>query len=46
MADFLYGVNPVREALAGTGRKALELLLVKGERSARLEELIELARGQ
>lgn len=46
MADFLYGVNPVREALVGTGRKPLELLLVKGERSARLEELIELARGQ
>jgi 23S rRNA (guanosine2251-2'-O)-methyltransferase len=46
MADFLYGVNPVREALSGSGRKPLELLLVKGERSARLEELIELAQKQ
>ncbi len=46
MADFLYGVNPVREALAGAGRKPLELLLVKGERSARLEELHELAARQ
>lgn len=43
MADFLYGVNPVKEALAGSGRKPLELLLVKGERSARLEELHTLA---
>lgn len=45
MADFLYGVNPVREALTGSGRKPLELLLVKGERSARLEELHELAQN-
>ena len=43
MADFLYGINPVREALAGSGRKPLELLLVKGERSARLEDLHGLA---
>ena len=46
MADFLYGVNPVREALSGSGRSPLELLLVKGERSARLEELHELAGKQ
>ena len=46
MADFLYGVNPVREALAGSSRKPLELLLVKGERSARLEELSDLADTQ
>jgi len=43
MADFLYGVNPVKEALSGGGRKPLELLLAKGERSARLEELQQLA---
>ncbi|WP_303720672.1 23S rRNA (guanosine(2251)-2'-O)-methyltransferase RlmB [Malonomonas rubra] len=43
MADFLYGVNPVREALSGSGRRPQELLLVKGERSARLEDLHELA---
>lgn len=46
MADFLYGVNPVREALGGSGRKPRELLLVKGERSARLEELSALAQQQ
>lgn len=46
MADYLYGVNPVREALSGEGRKPLELLLASGERSARLEELIELAKKQ
>jgi 23S rRNA (guanosine2251-2'-O)-methyltransferase len=46
MVEFLYGVNPVREALAGSGRKPQELLLVKGDRSARLEELQELARKQ
>lgn len=46
MADCLYGINPVHEALSGTGRKPLELLLVKGERSIRLENLRELAHGQ
>lgn len=46
MADFLYGVNPVKEALSGGGRQPLELLLVKGERSARLEELQQLAQQQ
>jgi len=46
MADFLYGVNPVREALGGSGRKPLELLLVAGERSARLEALQQLAQQQ
>ena len=46
MADFLYGVNPIREALSGDGRQPLELLLVKGERSARLEELYQLALQQ
>ncbi len=46
MADYLYGVNPVREALEGQGRRPLELVLAKGERSARLEELVALAEGQ
>lgn len=46
MADFLYGVNPVREALSGSSRKPQELLLAKGERSPRLEELSDLARKQ
>lgn len=46
MADYLYGVNPVREALASSERKPLELLLAKAERSNRLEELNELARKQ
>jgi len=43
MADYLYGINPVREALTGAGRKPLELLLTDGERSARLAELLGLA---
>jgi len=46
MADYLYGVNPVREALEGQGRKPLELVLARGERSARLEELVALAEKQ
>ena len=46
MADYLYGINPVREALDGHGRQPLELLAASGERSARLEELIVLAKSQ
>ncbi len=46
MADYLYGVNPVREALEGQGRKPLELLLVSSERSARLAELSASAEKQ
>jgi 23S rRNA (guanosine2251-2'-O)-methyltransferase len=46
MADYLYGVNPVREALEGQGREPLELLLTSGEHSARLEELVALAGRQ
>jgi len=44
MADFLYGINPVAEALAGQGRQPLELLVVTGERNDRVEELIQRAR--
>lgn len=44
MADYLYGINPVRESLEGDGRKPLELLLISGERSARLEELLVMAK--
>jgi len=43
MTDFLYGINPVREALQGKGRKPLELLVIDSERSARLAELLPLA---
>jgi 23S rRNA (guanosine2251-2'-O)-methyltransferase len=39
MADYLYGINPVAEALAGTGRKPLELLLAANNRLQRLDEL-------
>lgn len=42
MADFVYGVNPVREALQGRGRKPLELL-VQRDSGRRLRELIDLA---
>ena len=43
MADYLYGINPVREALEGTGRQPLELVIAGGERSARIGELVDLA---
>lgn len=46
MADYLYGINPVREALEGHGRQPLELVAASGERSARLEELVVLAKSQ
>lgn len=42
MADFLYGVNPVREALRGQGREPLELLVLK-DSGPRLRDLIDLA---
>jgi 23S rRNA (guanosine2251-2'-O)-methyltransferase len=43
MAEYLYGINPVREALKGESRKPLSLLLVSGVHSARLDELQQLA---
>ncbi len=44
MADFLYGINPVREALASaSGRRPTQLCLVKGESNARLREISEIA---
>ena len=46
MADFLYGINPVAEALVGQGRQPLELFAATGERNSRLEELIRQARNQ
>lgn len=46
MADFLYGINPIREAFQGEGRKPLELMVVSGERNDRLDELVTLAKQQ
>ncbi len=46
MADFLYGINPIREAFRGGGRKPLELLVVSGERNYRLDGLVALAKQQ
>jgi len=43
MADYLYGINPIREALLGGGRQPTELLTAGSERSARIEELLTLA---
>jgi len=43
MSDYLYGINPVREALSGGGRQPLELLLTSGELPPRLAELDALA---
>ena len=39
MADLIYGINPVREALQGVRRRPLELTLVAGARPPRLAEL-------
>ena len=44
MADFLYGINPIREALQGTGREPLELLVVSGEHGDRLDDLVSRAK--
>ena len=44
MSEFLYGINPVHEALTSGGRKAVELLVVSGERNDRQEQLVKLAR--
>ncbi len=43
MNDYVYGTNPVQEALLGGKRKALELVLQSGSRQARLEPLRQLA---
>jgi len=40
MADYLYGINPIREAFLGEGREPLELLVVSGERNDRLDDLV------
>lgn len=46
MADYLYGINPIREAFQGSGRKPLELLVISGERNERLDDLIFQAEQQ
>ncbi len=40
MSDLLSGIHPVREGLRGRRRRPLELFLLSGQRSARLEDLI------
>ena len=45
MADLVYGINPVREALQGRGRKPLELFVQK-DSGRRLRELIGLAKDR
>ncbi len=46
MADFLYGANPVHEALDGTGRAPQELLVASEGQNSRITRLVELARQQ
>lgn len=46
MADYLYGINPVNEALNGQGRKPQEIIVVRGKHSPRLAELLEQASAQ
>ncbi len=43
MADLVYGLNPVREALRGGRRRPLELTVVSGSRPPRLAELVAVA---
>ena len=40
MSDLVYGVNPVREALAGERRRPLELFVAREARSKRVEEVL------
>ncbi len=46
MADYLYGINPVVEALAGGGRQPVELLLAENSRRQRFESLRQQAATQ
>ncbi len=46
MTDYLYGINPVTEALSGDGRRPLELLLVENNRQQRFELLRQQAKRQ
>jgi 23S rRNA (guanosine2251-2'-O)-methyltransferase len=41
MSDVVYGVNPVREALAGIQRQPLELFVVRERRSSRIDEVVQ-----
>lgn len=43
MAELIYGINPVREALQGRRRRPLELFVSKDGASSRIEELSQLA---
>jgi len=45
MADYLYGINPISEALSGQGRAPQELVVARGKQSPRLQALIEQAQG-
>ena len=40
MNDVIYGLNPVREALAGERRKPLELFVARDARSPRIDEVL------
>jgi len=40
MAEYLYGINPVSEALAGQGRRPQELIVARGKQSPRLTDLL------
>lgn len=43
--ELIYGVNPVRESLRGSLRRPLELFVVRGGHSPRLQELLREAEG-
>lgn len=43
--ELIYGVNPVRESLRGNLRRPLELFLLRGAHSPRLQEIVREAEG-
>ena len=45
MAEWIYGINPVQEALSGGRRQPQEVLALRGDRSPRLEGVIRTARA-
>lgn len=45
MADLIYGINPVHEALHGEGRQPLGLYVVKNDKNQRLQKIIDRARS-
>ncbi len=46
MSELLYGINPVREALQGVGRKPLEVFVTKNDNNQRVQEILDVSLSQ